>query len=256
MTETCGRCETHRRRGLCLVVWGSGMGSARRFPAEFKSPARRQPRSPSAPSAWMKPALASSSTSTLPEGWQVAPVISSSPMTLSLGDAVHIAGARPPRPSQDLVRVSAYLTRFEFPGAVRCRRSPCLRPGRRPSRPGRGLVRDRLVGLVGCLVDLVTLAARVHMDEIDREDATACAVRNCFQAGLLRRHEEPLRYQGQRESTLQSRRPWQGQECKWVWTTLWMNCANTQDAAAVPGDVSGPPGGPHPPITRAETATA
>jgi hypothetical protein len=59
------------------------------------------------------------------------------------------------------------------------------------------------------------------------------------------RDEEPYCYQGRHESTLLSRQPWRGQECRGVCTSLWMNCANTQDGGAMPGGMPGePPYGP------------
>ncbi len=48
-------------------------------------------------------------------------------------------------------------------------------------------------------------------------------------------------YQGWHESTLLSRQPWRGQECKELCTSLWMNCANAQDGGAMPGDMPGEP---------------
>ena len=46
-------------------------------------------------------------------------------------------------------------------------------------------------------------------------------------------------------AALISRQPWWGRECTGLCTSLWMNCANTQDGGAMPGGMPGePPAGP------------
>ena len=46
-------------------------------------------------------------------------------------------------------------------------------------------------------------------------------------------------------AALLSRQPWWGRECTGLCTSLWMNCANTQDGGAMPGGMPGePPAGP------------
>jgi hypothetical protein len=63
----------------------------------------------------------------------------------------------------------------------------------------------------------------------------------------------PHGYQGRHESTLLSRQPWRGQECKGMCAGLWMNCANAQDGGAMPGGMPGEPlGRPCPRISSAD----